>query len=319
MITNSQPVYVFLHIQKCGGTTLIKHIEKNFSANERVKFTPELIGVDISKAKYKDFLKAATKVIESMPYWKKAKIKVIYGHFVPYGLAKILGKEVRYVTFLRNPVDRVFSFYDHYKTLYDKECPEVRDGKRFYTYGFLVNGKEPDFVKWFNTKLNNKNVQFSLTTIPMYLKLLGYLKGSVSSRSTLTKTLNKFYFVGLSDQGVSDIFYFYSLLGIRKYFVNQNVSVSYVNRRSSKLRKLVSDKVRNGKVLYALALRIHSNFRNENKNFTDSVEAVRRARIVLPVTQVVFDFRETVGLVSSKLRKIIPGYGTVLDFLKAKC
>lgn len=85
---------IFLHIPKTAGTSLRQVIKKEYPRSQCVfiySHTPE-------------FLAAVRK--------KLPRARMVYGH-LSFGIHEILGIEARYVTFLRHPVRRVLSFYNH--------------------------------------------------------------------------------------------------------------------------------------------------------------------------------------------------------------
>jgi hypothetical protein len=92
---------IFLHLPKAGGTTL-RHI---FYNQYNYLKEDELYTVNRTKETFK-FLELSEKV--------KSKIKVLIGHF-PFGLHNQLSGEFKYVTFMRDPIDRAISAYFYNK------------------------------------------------------------------------------------------------------------------------------------------------------------------------------------------------------------
>lgn len=86
---------IFLHIPKTAGTSLRTLIHQAYPGEECLllysAFEPEVF----------------TAIQQALP-----KAKVLYGH-VCYGVHQTLGISGRYITFLRNPIERVISFYSH--------------------------------------------------------------------------------------------------------------------------------------------------------------------------------------------------------------
>ncbi|HEX9758729.1 MAG TPA: sulfotransferase family 2 domain-containing protein [Nitrospiria bacterium] len=88
---------IFLHIPKAAGTTLHQVLERQFHRKE--VFTVDGAHVPESIEEFKNLSEE-----------KKAKIKCLKGH-LPFGLHENLPGKSKYITVLRNPVDRVISHY----------------------------------------------------------------------------------------------------------------------------------------------------------------------------------------------------------------
>ena len=90
---------IFAHIPKSAGFSLNTIMKKQYG-NERV------LEIDPSKPR-KAYLGVAT-----MPVWSALYLRAISGHVV-WGLHKWLPKSFIYITVLRDPVERVLSFYSY--------------------------------------------------------------------------------------------------------------------------------------------------------------------------------------------------------------
>ena len=90
---------IFIHIPKNGGNTFKRILEKNF--DERTIFSVEVINhVTDNLNEFVD-----------LPEEKKEEIRLLRGH-IRFGLHEHFNQETEYVTFLRNPLERVLSFYN---------------------------------------------------------------------------------------------------------------------------------------------------------------------------------------------------------------
>jgi hypothetical protein len=85
---------IFLHIPKTAGTSLRNVFEEEYGAKHCLQ-------VYTHTPKFFDAIRPRAK-----------RAKVIYGH-VSYGIHEILEVQGEYVTFLRDPIERVISFYRH--------------------------------------------------------------------------------------------------------------------------------------------------------------------------------------------------------------
>lgn len=100
MIDHNDNILIFLHILKTGGSTLQAILQKQYSewilANENENV--------LNKETIKELL--IKKNVEG--------VKCLFGHF-PYGVHEQFLKPYQYITFLREPVDRVISLYFYIK------------------------------------------------------------------------------------------------------------------------------------------------------------------------------------------------------------
>ncbi|WP_179374549.1 sulfotransferase family 2 domain-containing protein [Winogradskyella wichelsiae] len=93
--------FIFLHIPKNGGTTLHSIIEKNYNSQE--VFSIKVVNEKSTEPEFK-----------ALP--NKDAISVLKGHMT-YGLHNNFSKQMKYVTLLRNPIDRISSYYHFVKAL----------------------------------------------------------------------------------------------------------------------------------------------------------------------------------------------------------
>jgi len=117
-----EPIYIFLHLPKTGGTTFSQHLIKNLKKDEIMSTSQlryNLIPLNI----------------------KKDKIKIILGHATYYGIHKLFPKKTpRYIVFLRDPAERFVSSYNF----------EMR----------TKPGANIPFWKWYKSQLKNEMVYF---------------------------------------------------------------------------------------------------------------------------------------------------------------
>ncbi len=99
--------FIFLHIPKTAGTSLRALVEQAYPADACVH---------IYQANSTDFYETIRHDVD--------KAKVLYGH-TSYGIHRWFGIEPRYITFVRHPIARVISLYNHIRR--HKESPHYRD------------------------------------------------------------------------------------------------------------------------------------------------------------------------------------------------
>lgn len=109
---NEQAV-VFVHIPKCGGTTINDITFHNYNSWRVLEMivsgrrAPDGSALSFESEDAPDNLKISEKL--AGPF---RKVECILGH-VPYGVHQLLDRSCFYFTFLRNPVDRVWSQFNH--------------------------------------------------------------------------------------------------------------------------------------------------------------------------------------------------------------
>lgn len=89
---------VFYHLPKTAGTTLNGVLRQNYKPDEMVE-----CGADTY---------AFLAELETWPVERRARIRLLQGHF-PYGVHELLPQPALTFTMLRDPVDRVVSYYAH--------------------------------------------------------------------------------------------------------------------------------------------------------------------------------------------------------------
>lgn len=102
----SRPLWIFLHVPKCGGTTLKAHLERHFVMDEQlVEFSDW--GRRYRKAQGRaDFAQR--------PNEERARADILAGHQLAYGIHRLVpgDRETRYFTVLRDPAERCVSLYN---------------------------------------------------------------------------------------------------------------------------------------------------------------------------------------------------------------
>ena len=101
---------IFLHLPKCGGTTLNRIIEWEYPPLRIFSIDPS-------------FFRWSHRRVSRWPRERLAKMRVFKGH-MPFGLHERLPQPATYITFLREPVERVISEY--YFALHYRLHPQYR-------------------------------------------------------------------------------------------------------------------------------------------------------------------------------------------------
>jgi hypothetical protein len=290
----SKELYAHLHMPKTAGYTLRYHITKNLPKDEHLLLDYEFLGLDLfdPPLRYEIYLKKAIKLIKSLPKEKRKKIKIIHGHTVPYGLEEVFDKAIKYITFTRNPLDRTISVYNHLSHLNDVEGK----GKRmlpYYNKYLLINGKDLGFEKWL-TQIFVNDIHFNHFSMSGYLKEFGFLKGEIGE-STIKTALNKFYFVGLSENFNSESMYIFNELNMHKFFIDQNISIRKF--RGSVSKRLSDDILKRNRFdsfIYMYSKNINQSFKLATPDFNNIVKLKNMEKyLILPFSQTLFAPRQT--------------------------
>jgi len=244
-IEYEEDLYIFLHIPKCGGTTIHHHIINNLSKHQYLELVDETFE---SKERIEQF-------ICSLSESERKKIKVVFGHNVYYGIHKLFGREGKYITFLRNPVDRTISQYNYQKMI-------------------LLRGKEDitSFEEW----ILNGGQYMNVITGFLSKRLLQLNDYNETDFEKIKTILDKFYFVGLVEND-EDFLYLYYILGIDKFILRQNVSKKFfIPEDYVKTMRFINKKIEHDKILYDYLLNLNNKFKRNNKDFDNIVNFMKQ-------------------------------------------
>ena len=189
---------IFLHMPKAGGTTL-RHI-----FYDQYKYLNENEIYTINRTK-------ETSLFHNIDKNEKQKIKLLIGH-MPFGLHNNLNNNFNYITFLRNPIERVISAYFYNKENESSDVFEQINSKNLSLYDYLLNNIEPWSMNamtkhlygcneqqfkenctenMFNEAINNLNSHFLFTGIvEEFNKSLIILKEKLNWTNPYYKSLN---------------------------------------------------------------------------------------------------------------------------------
>lgn len=305
-------LYIFFHIPKTAGTTFRYHVEKNLNKDEYLFINQETLGLDKNKTsvEYKEFAKLTKKLIKQLSDYEKSKLKIIVSHYVPNGIEKFFNKDVRYITFIRDPIKRTISLYTSIYGAYLKNKTN-NTARKYYKRVLLLNDKVPDFEKWLKDVYCANSDVLSQTA---FLEKMNYL----DKKYGFQKMFKIFFFIGLTEEYSSDSLFLYELIGINKYFINQNVTEKYfdlnINRRTEQKISRANYKDLN---LYKHALKARGEFVKHNSVYKKKLGLLKLKRnLLISFTQIIFAFNDTKRLYSFRLRKRFKFYSKILDWSK---
>jgi len=272
-------LYVFLHLPKTGGTTIAQHIHKNMDSEE-IYSSYEDREVDHSFPVKKH-------VCEKINQLKnKGKIKVILGHTVGYWLHELFPeKEVRYITFFRNPADFLISLYNFRVRLLNRKFGRMMKHNKINLRDFMLD--EFDKIIPFEeyTKLvQNHCASFLEKSVlkGQWFTLEDEFKQTydLEEIKKVKEMMSKFYFIGLTENA-EDYYFVYHLLGINKFVLNRNRSKHYYYypKDYKGYKKRILELNKDDEELYQFAGKLNEQFKKNHKEFSKIVLKIKRKRV----------------------------------------
>jgi hypothetical protein len=255
----------FIHIPKCGGTTLESILYKNYS-KEKIYSVDENFKYRQNIIRYR-----------ALPSNEKEKFEIVSGH-MGYGLHNYLEKkeEASYITMLRNPFDRICSHYYF-----------VLRQPKHYLYDAVVRGKM-SIDEYVQSKLSSElnNGQTRLLSSDNGFDLDFKLKKTLDRndlRRAKTHLKNNFLFVGIMENFDLSLIILKHLLDLKSiYYYKKNVNKKndYKQFISNETFKLIEENNSLDLELYNFATEIFENYYKNHPQYLDALNIfIKKNRI----------------------------------------
>ena len=286
----SHKLYIVSHIPKTAGSTLESNFHRNFKGSGWLRGGGwlHLCRPSIGAARAEQINELMTKYIAGN---SNRHTKCIFGHGAYFGVHKVVNPaaEPRYITFLRDPVERCISMYYWYKNT------AVRDWQREIVEGnwsieeWLEKSKNPmkSNGQLRHLLLNSYEEAFlRYNCQSRHLLLDSHEAASIAPELTREhleegeRRLRQFWYVGLTETFDEDAHYLYGKLGFWKYNPQRVVNATPRDKEvSPATRRLIAEYNGLDMELYEFAREFRAEFiRNNALDFKRNINKARRRR-----------------------------------------
>lgn len=208
---NEEKPLIFLHIPKAGGTTLNRIISRQYKNNTIF---------DIGARPHENLQK-----FEKLSKMEKDKIRYLHGH-VPFGLFdKSLPVTPNYITMLRDPVDRIVSFYYHILSRPGNSLYDEIKSKNISLKDFVSSDLSLHFTNGQTRFISGvEDVDPILGNKPITEDILNIAKKNITEQFTA---------VGITERFDESLILFQNILGWKNvYYTKQYVSKKRIPREA---------------------------------------------------------------------------------------
>jgi len=228
--THSQPIYAFMHLYRCAGSSIRRWIIESAAegADQYAAISDQGARTWISLSH--DFYHQPDKIIEELGKLspeRRENVKVVFGHYVIAGLEELFDREVKYITFVRDPIERLVSLYNLLLNS-RKDGPQIQWGMK------SEDGQLVDINTWASTFAANSMTRFFCARLKQENMKDFQRPVSLSEADEVCDFLSNFQFIGLHDNLDEDLVTLQSLLGFDSDIPHTNAAkkTSHVERNT---------------------------------------------------------------------------------------
>ena len=197
--------FIFLHIEKAGGSTLHNILANFYNSSEVLHL---------------EYMSNGERELKALDV---SKLKLVKGHVV-FGAHQYLGADWKYYSMLRNPIDRAISYYYY-----------VRQ-KKSHHHSKLIAEKNWDMSTYIREAQNLQMDNGQLRYISGSDKPFGKVDES-DLKLAISNIENHFLAVGLTERFDESLIVLYNLLGWHRYPVYEKANVNKNRQKEQNLSK----------------------------------------------------------------------------------
>ncbi|MBD3279119.1 MAG: hypothetical protein GF390_00215 [Candidatus Pacebacteria bacterium] len=253
-IMSTDCLYIFVHLPKSAGTTLITHLQKNFPAKQLLEVNSNTLNCQRLVFAIDEYQAAIKAKLASLSLQQRQNLRFIYSHgTVAHAFDQLSTKKPFYLTFFRDPAERIVSLYNYHRQVYEHNSAKEQNHQHYHRL-LLVNDQVPSFWQWYQQKFTQIKNHLGLCTMVKFFQYLGFLAPGRVSQTKLQAMLAQFSFVGFTQTFTQDSLYLYHQWGVKRFFINQNISNQYFDlQQHPKISKQLKKDLQDDYQLYTLA------------------------------------------------------------------